>query len=112
MLALSVFYGYFIANSFKVFGQLYIESDSFLSLLAACASFCAALRFIFGFMMEKWSFRTCYSILICSNIVVCLVIYWAVRVKWLYLILCCLSMTLEGGHFTIMPIIYGRLFKN
>lgn len=62
--------------------------------------------------MEKWSFKTCYSILICSNLVICLTIYWAVNYKWLYLVFCCLSMTLEGGHFTLMPIIYGRLFKN
>lgn len=107
---LSVFYGYFIANSYKTFGEEYIKDDSFLSIIASVSSFCACLRFTFGFMMEKLSFKTTFSILLVIQIFVSGTIYWAVRHRWWYLFWMCFSYWLEGGHFTLMPTVCGKLF--
>ena len=109
---LTVFYGYYIANAFKTFGEEHIDDDHFLSSIGAVASFCSALRFVFGFMIEKLSFKTCYTILIVLEIIVTATIYWAVRVHWLYMIWVALSIFLEGGHFTLMPAVCGKVFGN
>lgn len=74
----SVFYGYFIVNAYKLFASEYIHDDHFLSLIAAVSSAFAALRFIFGFMMEMWSFKTCYTCLLVAQIAVSGTIYYAV----------------------------------
>ena len=48
----SIFYGYFIQNSFKVFGQKYIEDDHFISIVGAIAAIFDGLRFIWSVPMD------------------------------------------------------------
>jgi len=43
MMFLSVFYGYFIVNSYKVFGKTYIESETFINTIGAISSACASI---------------------------------------------------------------------
>jgi hypothetical protein len=38
MMYLSIFYGYFIANVYKDFGELYIKDDRFLTLIGALSA--------------------------------------------------------------------------
>lgn len=64
MMFMSVFYGYFIVNSYKVFALGKIEDEKLLNTIGAVASACASIRFTFGFMMEKWSFKICYTFLL------------------------------------------------
>lgn len=107
---LSVFYGYFIVNSYKVFALDKITNENFLNTIGAVSSACASLRFIFGFMMEKWSFKTCYTVLLITEITVTGTIYFAVNNGYWYMLWMCLSIWLEGGHFTLFPTVCGKLF--
>lgn len=106
----SIFIGYFVANQFKEFGGIYITDDKFLTLVGALSSACAGFRFVWAFLMQKYSYRTIYTIIILIQVVVGSTLYWSVRSKPAYLISVCLLIWCEGGHFTTLPTIVGSLF--
>ena len=62
---LSVFNGVFFVSSAKTYGGEFITDESFLSHVGAIASIFAALRFFWSFFLDKYSYKTIYSILIC-----------------------------------------------
>jgi len=105
MMFLSVFYGYFIVNSYKLFALGKITDEKLLNTIGAVASACASIRFVFGFMMEKWSFKICYTILLVCEIAVTGTIYFAVNNGYVYMLWMCMSIWLEGGHFTLFLVL-------
>jgi len=110
MMYLSIFYGYFIANVYKDFGELYIKDDRFLTLIGALSAAWAGFRFIWSFMMQKLSFKMVYSIMLVLQILVAVTINWSVRNRYSYLVSICLTIWIEGGHFTTLPTVCGKLY--
>ena len=86
MMYLSSFFGYLVLNQYKVFGSEFIKDDHFLTLVGAAASIFSVIRIFWVFLIQKFSFKIVYSIMLLIQIVVCLTIYWTVRYKFLYLI--------------------------
>ena len=110
MMYLSVFYGYFIANNYKDFGDDHINDDHFLSIIGAASSACAGFRFTWAFLMQKYSFKFVYSIMLVLQIIVAMTLNWSVKNKYSYLISIWLTIWIEGGHFTILPTVLGKIY--
>ena len=82
----SIFLGYFIANEYKDFGQTSIPDDRYLTIVGAVSAACAGFRFTWAFMMQKYSYRVVYSIIIIIQIIAVVAINWAVQNRVSYMI--------------------------
>lgn len=60
--------------------------------------------------MEKLSFKTVYSLVLIFQIIIAATMVFAVKTKGTYFVAICLTLWLEGGHFTIFPTICAKLF--
>jgi hypothetical protein len=81
-----------------------------LSVIGAVASICACLRFTWGFLIDHYSYKTVYGILITVQILLAFTFPLVVANKVLFLIWVSLTYFCEGGHFTLAPAIYKKLF--
>jgi len=63
---LSVFLGLFIANEYKVYwlNSGFAPSEKFLAMVGAIASVCNGMRFIWPALLDKFSYRSIYGILL------------------------------------------------
>jgi len=115
MMYLSVFFGYFMVNSYKLFGlwsDTFKDNQSFLVFIGASGSFCSSIWFVFGFMMEKFSFRFTFTLLLVLEMIVTATMIFSVKTQATYFMSICLTLWLEGGHFTLFPTVCAKLFKN
>lgn len=60
----SVLVGLFVIGSSKAYGEATIGNEKFLSLAASLASMFGIFRFIWSFLLEKYSYVLVYSVLI------------------------------------------------
>lgn len=60
----SIFMGIFIVGSEKKYGELYITNENFLSQVASLGGIFGALRFIWSFMLDKYSYKFIYGTLL------------------------------------------------
>ena len=109
---LSVFYGYLIANNYKDYGDDYINDDHFLSIIGAASSAWAGFRFTWAFMMQKFSFKFVYSIMLILQIITAMTLNLSVKNRYTYLISIWLTIWIEGGHFTVLPTVCGKIYGN
>jgi len=61
---LTIFAGVFMVGSSKAYAEDWIKNEEYLSLVASIGSIFGALRFIWSFMLDKYSFKLIYGILI------------------------------------------------
>ena len=63
---LSVFLGLFIANEYKVYwlNSGFAPGENFLATVGAVGSVCNGLRFIWAALLDKFSYRTVYGVLL------------------------------------------------
>jgi hypothetical protein len=53
----SVFYGYVLITSYKVFGSQFIHDDMFLTMVGSIACVCGSLRFFWSMLLDfKYSY--------------------------------------------------------
>ena len=57
MMLCSVLYGYFIVNTFKLYGKSHFKDDTGISAIGAVANICGAMRFVWSIMMDYKSFK-------------------------------------------------------
>lgn len=109
----TVFYGYMLIGSYKVFGGAYIHDDMFLTLVGSIGCVCGSLRFIWSILLDHgYSYRQVYGSL-CTIQLACAALTFAAAsngYKYLFLILVALSMFCEGGHFVLLPSHCAQLF--
>ena len=60
----SVLIGLFIIGSSKAYGESTIGNEEFLTIAATLSSIFNIFRFVWSFLMERYSFRLIYGILI------------------------------------------------
>jgi len=48
----TIFYGFFLINSYKVFGAIYIHDDMFLTFVGSVGCICGSLRFLWCFLLD------------------------------------------------------------
>ena len=61
---LSIFVGIFIIGSEKTYGSEHIKNEELLSLVASLGGIFAAVRFIWSFLLDKYSYRLVYGALL------------------------------------------------
>lgn len=111
----SVFYGYILISSFKVFAGQFIKDDFFLTQVGSCACIFGSLRFFWSMMLDyKFSYSQVYGTLIVLQMICSLMIYDAAKTKnnALFLAIVCLSMFCEGGHFVLLPSHCADVYKS
>ena len=111
MMYCSSFFGYFILNQYKDFGQRSIKDDHFLTIVGAISAAWSGFRFTWAFMMQKMSFKTVYGIMLVMQMAVTSAIYWSSQSRASYMICVWLTIWIQGGHFTILPTICVKLYE-
>ena len=61
---LSICFGMFILGSFKSWGEEQFTNDEYLSMVASVGSIFGALRFFWSFLLDIYSIRLIYGIMI------------------------------------------------
>mmetsp|Transcript_12595 Transcript_12595/g.13838 ORF Transcript_12595/g.13838 Transcript_12595/m.13838 type:complete len:454 (-) Transcript_12595:53-1414(-) len=110
---MSLMFTTFMANSYKTFGQSFISSDYFLTLVGAFGALSNGLsRSIWGELSDLFGFKLCYTALLCLEAVVIFLISLSSKIesKTLYLILVILVYCCHGGNASMFPSECGRLF--
>ncbi|CAH8429027.1 unnamed protein product [Dicrocoelium dendriticum] len=105
-----------ITSAYKYYGQAYISDDRFLSAIATISSiFNAGGRIVWGFFVDKYSFKLPLCILLLSWSVILLTfphlhLAGETGLKVLYSIWVCLLFFLLSGVFALVPAATGRIF--
>jgi MFS family permease len=106
----SVFYGYYIAATYKSFGNEAIGDDDFMATVGAVSSFCnGSARFVWAYLMELTSFRTAYMTLLTIQTILSCTIYFTTAKPMLFMTWVCSSLACEGGHFVLFAAVMARL---
>ena len=67
----SVFYGYVLITSYKVFGSQFIHDDMFLTMVGSIACVCGSLRFFWSMLLDfKYTYAQVYGVL-CATQLLC-----------------------------------------
>jgi hypothetical protein len=102
----SVFYGYLLIGSFKIFGGTYIKDDMYLTLVGSVGCIFGSLRFFWSMLLDfNYTYPQVYGTLILTQLVCSSSVYYAAQSqnKVLFMILTSISMFCEGGHFVLVP---------
>ena len=111
MALMSITPGLYIMNVYKTFGKSQINNDQFLTIVGSVASvFNGSFRYLWGILMDKISFKKAYAILIATQTVFIMSMFYVAKVEALYLIWVCVIVCCEGGHFTIYPAVIARMY--
>lgn len=106
-----MFFGFFMMNSFKMFGSHYINDDKFLTFIGSFgALFNGCLRIVWSALLDYYPFRNVFSGLIAIQILVILTISWSVNNKWTYLLSVSMSNMCEGAISAVMPTLTLHVF--
>jgi hypothetical protein len=106
----SVFYGYYLAATYKSFGNEAIGDDDFMATVGAVSSFCnGSARFAWAYLMELTSFRTAYMTLLIVQTALSSTIYFTTATPMLYMTWVCSSLACEGGHFALFAAVMAKL---
>ena len=101
---LSVITGYFTVNNFKKFAQLNdIRNENYLAWVGSAAAIFNAIRFIWSFATDYFSYKSVYSVLLVIQIVLSFTMGLVDTSPVLFAIWVSLLMFCEGGHFTLIP---------
>lgn len=109
---LSIFFGTYIVGSYKNYGEKTIHDEKYLTLVGAIASVAGVLRFGWSFLIDHYSYKMVYGILICLQIILAFSFPLVAESKPLFGTWVSLTYFTEGGHFTLVPAIIQKLFGN
>ncbi len=107
---LTIFFGTFIIGSFKAYGETKLSDENYLSFIGAISSIIGCFRFIWSFLIDHYSYKLVYGILIFIQIILAFTFPFIVQYKHVYMVWVSLSFLTEGGHFTLVPAILKKLF--
>ena len=68
------------------------------------------MRVLFGRLMDKYSARSLLAILLTSELVLCLVFFYAAHYPALYFFCIMVDYAILGGFFTIIPVSITKVF--
>lgn len=100
-------------NFYKTFGQTFIKDDGFLSLVGSIAAlFNAFGTFLWGFLIEKFTFKICNLFLSTFLVSLTSTLYLVQysNLKFLYAIHIGLIMLCRSGIFVLLPTIVAKTF--
>jgi hypothetical protein len=107
MNCLSIIYPFFLEAEYKVFGQIFITDDSFLTTVGTIASLCSSMRFIWSFVLDtgKLDYYQLQAIVLILQMVLALFTYTAAQTNnLLYMVVVGLSQICYGAPFVMLPV--------
>ena len=111
MNVLSLFSGYFVVNQQFNYGEANgFTNTAFLSGIASAAAIFNAGRFLWGFALDRYSYKRVYGILLVVQIFLNFTIFAVCHSGFFYLVWVCAFMFCEGGHFVLAPNILKKIF--
>lgn len=104
MITCGISYPFFMKASFKNYGSLFFQDDSFLTMVATFVYASAALsRFFWGLIQDWLGFKTVYKMILVTEIILAFTIMRVTHSESLYVVWIIFTNFCEGGHFTIFP---------
>ena len=97
-------------NTFKSFGMEKIKSDEFLTVVGSIASVFGGIRFIWSYLVDRYSYRLSYSIVLIMNVVFGSTLVLVSGSRVLYLIWVSMIVWAEGAHFALIPTVIAKIF--
>ena len=87
-----------------------IKDDEFLTVVGAVSSVFGGIRFLWSYLVDRYSFKFSYTIILCMNVFFGSTLVLVRDSKALYLIWVSMIVWAEGGHFSLVPTICAKLF--
>lgn len=100
----------FIFNTFKNFGMQHINSDNFLTIVGSVGSVFSGTRFVFSYLIDRFSYKLSYSIVLSINILFGFTLVLVCNNRALYLIWISMLSWASGAHFTLIPTVIAKIF--
>jgi MFS family permease len=100
----------FVINTFKNFGMEHIKSDDFLTIVGSVASVFGGIRFVWSYLIDRYSYKLSYSIVLIMNIVFGFTLVLVSNIRGLYLFWVSMIIWAEGAHFALLPTIIVKIF--
>ena len=100
----------FTINTFKQYGMKNIRNDDFLTIVGAVSSVFGGIRFVWSWLVDRYSFKLSYGIVLSISVVFGFTLVLICEIKALYLIWVSMIVWAEGAHFALVPTICAKLF--
>lgn len=111
LLIAALVYGYFLINAYKIYGQQIQLDDTFLTIVGSVgALFCSLFRFVWAWLIDMYTFKSVYGVLLVLQFFVTSTLYWVSGNPHLFFVWYCLSSICYGGHFSITPAACANIF--
>lgn len=80
-------YPFFMLLVYKDFGQTEIKDDHFLALIGGLAAAANGIsRLFIAYFVDKIGCKKVYFLVLASQLLIALTVYWSVRLEWIYMI--------------------------
>lgn len=105
MQGMSIFFVYYIVDSYKGFGEIVprLDDDKFLTTVGSVSAIFNAMRFAWSGSLDKIKFKYVYGVLLFIQITIASTMTLTSKSRIAYLTVICLSLFCVGGHFALFP---------
>lgn len=111
MIVLSSSYPYYIASNFKIYEQIDVPDEKFITIVGSIGAVVNGLsRGFWAALQDKVGFKIVYLSLLGIEIIVAFTFVAIHKTKVLYLIWVLLSFATLGGHFSIFPTVCAKIY--
>lgn len=100
----------FMIGNFQQFASDDIDDQDYFVALGSIGGVCASLRFFWSLPVDYFSFKIVYTVMILTQFALTIAMPYAVKNKTAYAFCVCVAFFCEGGHFTLVPTMYKKLF--
>ena len=105
--------GFFMASTYKVYGQKQpaLQNDLYLSWVGSVANIWnGGSRVIWGYFLDRFSFKKVYGSLVVVEVIVACTLQFAGEFRWMYFIWVSILLCCEGGHFALFPTYTSKVY--
>lgn len=97
--------------NFKNYGLENIPDDAFITIIGTVAAVANGLsRSFWGFLIDRMQFRVIFSVILWIQIGLGFSFKFIAHIKWLYFIWVVLTFFCLGGHFSMPPTTFARMY--
>lgn len=110
MTFLSINMSTFTIGNYAQYAKDYIHDTNMIVWIGSVGSVCTSLRFAWSFPLDYFPFKYVYGAMLVLEILLSFTMPIAVQNEGTYLIWVAITYWCEGGHFTLAPAIYKKIF--
>jgi MFS family permease len=108
--------GNVLTNNEEVFPDDEFTGDNWMIILSAVGNFlCGISRVLWGWLADKYGFRSCYTVIVSITImliILSLLIHNDHKIHKIYSVFVVCAYILIGGHFAIFPAVFSKIYGN